>query len=334
MNSKRKFSSIYLKGRINIATIILIILLISFSIFALNIFFLNPSFKDPICDLANETFGMSCVPLASPGVYEKGAMFSKSTEDVSKSKYKFPIDYVLSDSCYSPYTDLSFAKFVKDDEKSVNFGKHSFSINKNLSVGIELNLPKNFGIKLQAGPKISEVKSVEMEAENAILFNIDSQKFIETLNSCAIKKSCISKAIKNNILIAKQILVAENLRYTITTTTGDSFPLSVAIKKGQIEFGGTSHDDSVSASNLSTGKDMVFAVNFFENEWGKQIDACNSNLFAYHISGQSQAKVFRDGFLIDEKDSKGDEEITTHHIYNLSNKERDIGEKYSFAEVR
>jgi hypothetical protein len=322
------------QSRIKLLTIVLLVALISFVGFAIRIFHSTPTLDDPLCNLATETFGMTCVPLASPIIYEKGAIFKRNSEESGNTNYKFPVDYILSESCFAPDEDLGFAKFVKDTSKSINFGRHSFSINKNLSIGVNLNLPQTMGSKLQAGLRISEVKSVIMEADSAQLFNIDSRKFIESINSCSAKKSCVSKADNPQNLIVKQLLVAQNLRYRIEATNGESFPLSVAINKGLVNFEGTIGGEIVSAKDLSTGKDMVFAVNFFDESLLQELNLCKNDLFTSNVEGKSFAKVFRDDILIDKKENNRDEEVDANFIYHLPEDERGVEESYSVAEAK
>ena len=90
------------------------------------------------------------------------------------------------------------------------------------------------GLTLKAGPHVSNVSSVVIEADSAQFFNIDTTEFLGILGSCRVRTSCITRAGAPTSHVVKRFLVAKNLRYRIEKTDGASEALSAAVRSGKL----------------------------------------------------------------------------------------------------
>ena len=152
------------------------------------------SLEDPLCKMVRERFSMRCAPLASPGVYERGALVLAPPGGEQRQATALPDDYLFSPECVFDASAVGSASFKEDPGRVVDFGKHSYKLDRNASAGVTLNLPKVAGLTFKAGPKVAEIREIVLEADSARYFNIDSQAFQTSLKSCAIRPACIERA--------------------------------------------------------------------------------------------------------------------------------------------
>ena len=118
---------------------------------------------DPLCALA-ASYGMSCTKLAVPGVYDHGAYVRSQPQDKATEQLVLPSDYVFSERCAFSPEATAFARFRESPDQRVNFGTHTFNVDRSLSVGVDLSIPKIAGFKLAAGPKLAEIRSVTLQS--------------------------------------------------------------------------------------------------------------------------------------------------------------------------
>ena len=302
---------------------ILVIAVISaFAVFVIHTFTTSPiSESNPLCDLAAERFKMECVLLGSPGIYDKGAFIRSSETDASLTPLPLPEDQILAESCLlNPVENVGLATFKEDPNKSIVFGKYSFNINRNVKLGANLNLPEAAGFQIKAGPEIAQAKTINLEADSAVFFNIDSSVFKSILNNCSLKRSCVSNVKDSNKRVIKQLLIAKNLRYVVTTKSGESFPLSVALEKNILDFGTKAGRDIVTTRDLSTGIDIVFAANFFDPQEFKEVKICERRIIAQDFSGRTVVSAMAGSNAPDEKQSQNDEEVVAKSTYDISDR--------------
>src|SRR5262252_1118190 len=171
------------RGRlITIAVVVLAVLV--FIIYRFYAFGPKPS-PDPLCAMASR-YKMTCVNLAAPAVYDHGALIRSSLESKNDAIVALPSDYVFSDRCALSPTAIAFSQYHESPEHNVVFGSHTFNIDRNLSIGANLTLPKVAGLSLKAGPKLSEIRSIVLEADSAPYSNIDTNAFLNALSSCTV----------------------------------------------------------------------------------------------------------------------------------------------------
>src|SRR5260221_5204236 len=120
---------------------------------------------DPLCKMVRDRYGMKCVPLATPKTYDRGALIRTQTTENAKTTTTLPEDYLFAPACvFSPDAVLS-AVFQEDPDVSLDFGKPEYTLDRNASAGVELNLPQVTGLKFKAGPKVSYVRKLVLEAD-------------------------------------------------------------------------------------------------------------------------------------------------------------------------
>lgn len=298
---------------------LLIVIISVFILFVIYVWLNYPISKsNPLCDLAAKNFKMQCVQLASPSLYDRGAFIPFSEANDNLIPLAFPEDQILAESCLlNSVEDAELVIFRADPNKSVVFGKHTFNINKNIALGADLNIPEAAGFTIKAGPRITQARTITLEADNAIFFNIDSSLFKSILNSCNIKRSCVSNAKDINKRVIKQLLVAKKLRYVVATNSGESFPLSVALERNMIDIGTKVDGDTVTTRDLSTGIDMVFAVNFFDPQEFQGVTICERDIIEEYFSGRTVVSAMAGSNAPDEKQSQNDEGVVAESIYDI-----------------
>src|SRR4051794_15129262 len=74
--------------------------------------------SDPVCTFAR-TRGMSCLIVASPQIYEKGAFVNISDSKAPDLPIPLSSEYLFSDSCILAGSNISFAQFKDDPNRSV-----------------------------------------------------------------------------------------------------------------------------------------------------------------------------------------------------------------------
>jgi hypothetical protein len=306
--------------------------LIAFAFFTGYIFYIQrgDDLADPLCLLATKEFKMHCSILAAPGVYERGAVVNIPKRETGESKIGFPTQQIFGPSCVMDASNVDFSVFREQPDQSVVFGKKEVAINRSISAGAKLAVPEAANFDLQAGPNISEARSVVLSAESAQIFTIDQNAVQDALNSCNIRASCL-RGISGHQGIVKRLLVAKNLQYSVKDKNGAEFPLNIAAEKGLINFGLRAGRDAVSTRDLSSGKDMVFAVDISDAS-SFNLATCQSSLQIYKVTGRAKAKaVTRD--KIQEQEAANDSEVAAHVAYQLPDRERESNESISVGEA-
>lgn len=295
-------------------TVLLGILLLSGLSFAGWLWFLPSPLADsgdPLCKMVSARFSMSCVPLATPRMYDRGAIMRLSDGSSVPSANALPDDYLFSDACIFSPDALQSVSFREDPKLALDFGKHKYSVDRNAALGVDLNLPKVAGIKFKAGPKISQLRDVVLEAESMRYFNIDSQAFLTSLRSCAIRPACISRVKSSSSSVIKRFIIAKNLKYTINLSSGGSESLLGAVKTDQIKIDADIKRADTSTDDLSSGEDLVVGVGYFDRGEVQAVDTCTKELSILKATGNTKvyAKVGTPGMPPVEKESSGDEDI-------------------------
>jgi hypothetical protein len=308
------------------------LMIVGFIGFAIHLYFGNPEDKqDSLCSLAKKDFNMNCSILAAPGVYEKGAVVNIAAAPAGEiSKIGFPVQQIFGSSCLVGPAAADFSTFKEQPGQSVVFGKREISVDRSLSAGAKLNIPEAASFDLQGGPNISDVRSIVLNADSAQVFTINQTAAQDALNACTVRAAC-TKGISSNQAIVTRLLVAKNLQYSVKDKNGAVFPLAVAAEKGLVSVGLRAGREVVSTTDLSSGKDMVFAV---ETSAPTQFDftTCRSSLKMLKVTGHAKAKAVTNKNVIDEHESPNDGEAGAHVRYTLPDTERQ-NESIMFGEA-
>jgi hypothetical protein len=268
------------------AVILLVMAVIGFGV---RIYFRAPSYgnaEDPLCKMVAGRYKMRCAPLASPKTYDRGALITTSpAEKDHDAPATLPEDYLFSSACVFSSDAIKASVFREDPDVSLDFGKHKYKVDRNASAGVDLSLPRVAGLKFKAGSKISEVREVVLEADSARYFNIDSQAFLTSMKSCAIRPACIARAKAPSTDIVKRFIVARNLRYTIDLSSGASETLSNALNSDAIKVEADVHRTDTSADDLSSGQDMVVGVNYFDRAAIQALETCTAPISVLGVTG-------------------------------------------------
>ena len=268
---------------------------------------------DRLCALA-QTYHMRCVSLASPTIYDHGAYVHLDPTQKENDQVSLPTDYVFSPQCSFAAATAAFTQFKEDPTQYVAFGTHVFRVDRHLSAGVDLNLPRLAGLSLKAGPKVSDIRSVSLEAESARYFNIDTREFLNTLSSCSVRPACASVVKSANVRVIKRLLVAKNLKYRVETATGESESLASAVRSANLTVSMDSGSSSTSVDDLSSGKDMVFAVEFFDPDELKGISVCKKSVSIIKVTGSTvaNASTGAPGYKGDRENSQDGSEVRAH----------------------
>jgi len=275
--------------------------------------------EDPLCALARDDFKMNCSILAAPGVYQGGAIVNVSMPSGEISKVGFPILQILGSSCAVGPTVPDFATFKEQPGQSVAFGRREFTVGRNASIGARLKVPEA-DFDLQAGPNVSDLRSVVLSADSAQVFTVDQTALQDTINACSIRTACTNNISANQGIVTR-LLVAKNLQYSVKDKDGAVFPLEMAVKKGLISVGAQAGRKSRSSADLSTGADMVFAV---EISRPSQFNfaACQSPLKILKVTGRAKVRAVTKTDIVDEQESSTDKEAAARVTYTLPASER------------
>jgi hypothetical protein len=120
--------------------------------------------SDPVCEFAKAQ-GMNCVILASPAVYERGAIIHLQQDQSLNDAIPLAGENLFSDSCVLPGANVALAKFQDDPERSVAFPEQTTTISRGLAGLINLAAPSKIGgFKIKAGSKSSESMAVRLSA--------------------------------------------------------------------------------------------------------------------------------------------------------------------------
>jgi hypothetical protein len=290
---------------------------------------------DPLCALA-KSYGMSCAKLAVPSVYDHGAYVQSQPQDKGVQELVLPTDYIFSERCAFSPEATAFARFRESPDQRVNFGSHTFNVDRSLSVGVDLTIPKVAGLTLAAGPKLSEIRSVTLQADSAQYFNVDTNEFLTALGSCTVNPSCARVASSPDVHVIKRLLVAKNLKYRIETTSGESESLAAAIRSKSISLGVESSAKTVAVDDLSTGVDMVFAVSFFEPAELRNVAPCSEPVHILKVTGKTigDANASVAGVSPDHKEELNGKELDPAHVRAPDAKDRQPGESMTDPEAQ
>jgi len=274
---------------------------------------------------------MDCSILAVPGVYEKGAVVNVAVSPKDEiRKIGFPVQQIFGGSCVVGPSMADFSTFKEQPGQSIVFGKRELTVDRSISAGAKLNIPEAASFDLQGGPNISDVQSILLYADSAQVFTIDQTAAQDALNACSVRASCTSNISPNQGIVTR-LLVAKNLQYSVKDKNGAVFPLEIAAEKGLVKLGLRAGREVISSTDLSSGKDMVFAV---EVSKPSQFDfkTCQSSLKILKVTGHSKAKAVTKKDIIDEQESPGDSEAGAHVSYILPDSDRD-SESIDMAEA-
>lgn len=260
------------RARIIIAAISLVLVLAGFAIW-----FLPSVSKDPLCEFARAR-GMECVALASPGVYERGAIIVPPPQAKTSATLPPASEYLLSEACVLPGAKTEFAQFHDDPSRQIAFPNQRISMWKSLLFQGSLSSKEVGGIELKLGPKAESSVSIDLTSDGVQAFNIDTTRFQDALGSCAIRRSCAERLNNGNGKIVKQFLVAKNLTMKVTEEGGRSYPLAVAVGNGVVSADFNMGASQAQRLELPSGGDFVFGALFFDQSELANVNTCDRDL--------------------------------------------------------
>jgi hypothetical protein len=287
--------------------------------------------EDPICALVSSQFNtLRCSILAEPSSYEKGAVVDLPEKEAKDQRIGIPDTWIFGDSCIAKEAKLDLPDFQVQPIISINFGSTSANIERELKLGWKLSASDD--AKLSAGPKISEVRSIELSADSAQLITMDLTAIQKQIDKCNIMATCLSN-ISPNRSIVNRLLIAKNLKYVVTDKDGATFSLGAAIEKGMIALDADSARGKTLIRNLSTGNDVVIAVETIPRE-ALHLDTCKTPLKVLEITGDAKAKAVTHDNVSDERETNGDSEVSATVKYSLPKEELSPGEIVDQAEAK
>src|SRR5262249_21498841 len=145
------------------------------------------------------------------------------------------------------------------------------------------------GARLKAGPKISQVRSVALEADDVQYFAVDTNSFFAAVGSCKIRSACITRALAPDIRIVKRLLVAKNLKYIIQTESNAQLSLSAALESKMLDLDTMTAKSITDKKDLSSGRNLVIGVDFFDPAELQTASQCRDDMSILSISGSTIA---------------------------------------------
>ncbi|MDW9414236.1 hypothetical protein GOB15_07150 [Sinorhizobium meliloti] len=239
--------------------------------------FTSPLSRDPICEFAREK-GMQCVTLASPGIYERGAIIDVPPRRDANQPLPLAHEYLLSNNCILPGADMAFASFQDDPKREIAFPNKKISIDRSLSLGAEVSSQRLGGIEIKVGPKAESSISLELRSSGARFFNIETTPLRAALSSCQVRRSCAERVKTGEVKIVKELLVAKDLALTVKENNGISYPLDIAVGKGLVDAHLTVSDTTKKQLQLPKQGDMAFGARFFDLDELSQVETCKRDL--------------------------------------------------------
>ena len=132
----------------------------------------------------------------------------------------------------------------QEQTNKLAFDEITFKLDRTFQAGFDLPVPRLPELQLKAGPKASEVQDISIKAPNAWLKVVDENRFLDLLAQAAIKQSCIDDLIEQKYSVVSKAAIAQNYEITVTEKSGQSFALSAAVAKGDLQMNGGGDADA------------------------------------------------------------------------------------------
>lgn len=227
---------------------------------------------DPLCQYV-EGLGLKCLlspaeeGLMGPGHYVKYAVSA-----ANHARVPIPDGTIFDQSCFlngtKPEMVAELLAELKGQETTnrVPFDEITFKLDKDFHAGAELPVPKLADLKLKAGPKMTEVQDISIKAPNAWVEVIDENRFIDLIAQSAITEECVNRLIQRSYSVVQKAAFAQNYEIIVNEKAGQSFALSAAVKKGQIDMNGGGESQSAIDAIIkkSSAIPVVIGVDFFD----------------------------------------------------------------------
>ena len=276
--------------------ILLTICLLGFGVTAAIIFILPliSEKEDPVCKLARER-GMECVTMASPSIYERGALITSPEKANPGDALPLAKDYLLSDQCVLPGANIAFSKFHDDPKQAVAFPDQTTTVERSASALLKAkSSSKVGGLEMNAGPKINNSNKINIKSSGVQLWSIETAPLRDALGSCYVRRACVAQIRDGRARVVKDLLVAKDLRVSVSKNDEVSYPLQAAIGEGliNIDLGTQQKNSLVSELSSPSGSDMAFGARFFDPGVFADIRFCEHDLVPVKSNVSTMQQAF------------------------------------------
>lgn len=251
---------------------------------------------DPLCQFVSGKWQLRCVvALAAEGVLGPGHYVNYDLAATSQTKVPFPNGSLFAAPCLVPgaeATSLMSDLQKQETTNDVNFDRVTYKLDRHFQAGAELPVPKLDNLVLKAGPKLSEIQNITINAPHAWIIIVDEAQFIDLVSHAGIKQSCIDNVIARKYNVISKAAIAKDFDITVTDTSGHSIALSAAATNGQVTVdaggdAGSTVDQTISKASSSP---LVVAVDFFNPQLFIENRSKLTAPF-FSSAGQTEARV-------------------------------------------
>jgi hypothetical protein len=151
----------------------------------------------------------------------------------------------------------------------VPFDEITYNLDRHFQAGAKLPFTRLLNMEIKAGPRVTEVQDISIEAPNAWVKVIDENRFVDLLSRAEIRDKCIKNLIDQKYSIVSKAGIAQDYNIIVKEKSGQEFSLSAAISKGDVQMNGggdagASIDETIKKSSAIP---VVLGVDFFDTEF-------------------------------------------------------------------
>jgi hypothetical protein len=228
---------------------------------------------DPLCQVV-EGLQLKClVTPSAEGLMGPGHYVYYPPEVAAYAKVPFSKGDLFDSTCVVPgvqaadlIRDLMAQLKAQEKTNTIKISDITYKLDKTFKSGADLPIPKLPELRIKAGPNLSELQDISLKAPNSWVKVIDENRFINLLTEAAIKQSCVDDLINRKYRVVSASAIATDYEITVTEKSGQSFALSAAIGKGELQMEGGGDANSTLDERIKNASSVpvVVGVDFFD----------------------------------------------------------------------
>ena len=212
---------------------------------------------------------MNCVAvLAADTLMKPGAIVEYDQQAGDKSSVSLPVADLFATNfsgqrtCLIPGVDVTSIQEGLAQPQPISIPQMTYQVNRNLSVGADVEIPKLYGFTFKAGPKWDDVDRIYLANDDAWLIQLDELSAKNAYRSCRIKKSCADDIATAHYRVIGTAIIAKGINYKVYNKRGDLISLEAAAKSKEFtaSVGGSSGIESTADSTIKALGNRVVGV--------------------------------------------------------------------------
>jgi hypothetical protein len=249
--------------------------------------------NDHLCNFVRSDQKLECMAiLAEENLVAPGSFMEAAPESISDKRVPLPRGNLFGSSCIIPGADGDLIKADLSRRSSISMPTFTYSVNKSLKEGLEIQVPQLEALSMKAGPNFSSVSKIELSTEDAWAVNVNEISAHQALSSCSLKKSCVDYIKSQHYRVVGTSLIAKGISYKFYDTDNRILSLEAATQSEAISIssGGSLDATRTINSTLKSSEPRVIGVRFLPPDFFANQQVCESNVI-YTASGFSDVSV-------------------------------------------